>query len=262
MGGFVGSYWFLIPLLAAAVLVFAFGIGRDAPVARRVFGRFLLYIALPLLVILGTPLLFLAAFASLGEALWQAIIAGVVIATGWLTTAIFNELAKAQAKAERLRDYHKAIFAEIRDSLAILNDEGQAEEDVARILDNMQRDPNFVPFIPREHHDFIYNAIIGEIEVLPRQTIDAIVAYYSQIKTVAALAEDMRGDRFHAIEQPRRMLVYRDFVEMRRRAFELGDYALKLIEEFSRNGPEAADRLALRLSSPDAAPNDPSPGSE
>lgn len=259
----VREYWPALLLAAFAVLAAAFMLGSDAPVARRVFVQFLGRIALPLAVIFGTPLLGLALLVTLPEALWQAIIAGVVIATGWLTAAIFAELGKAQAKAERMRDYHKAIFAEIRNSLSVLYGEGEAGTDAGRILSRMRADKGFVPLIPREHFDVVYNAVLDEIEVLPRVTIDPIVAYYSLVKSIAAQAEDMRGKRFASLEQERRIQMYEDYFGTRARALEVGDYALQLIKEFSDNGPAAAERLAEKLSNPDAGRNGrPSPETE
>lgn len=258
----VRHHWLLMTVFSLIVFAAAFWFGSEAPVARRVFKQFIIYIALPLAIILGTPLLVLALFTDLANGLWQAIIAGVVIATGWLTSAIFNELGKAQDRAERLRDYHKAIFAEIRNALSVIYDEGEAEADAAGIIERMEADPSFVPLIPREHHDFIYNAIVDEIEVLPRVTIDAIVAYYSLIKTLSALADDMRGERFQNLEQARRILMYQDYFETRKRAFALGQYALRLIKEFSEKGAAATARLSEQLNIPGAAPTGQLPESE
>ncbi len=258
----VRDNWLLFLLVATGVLAVAFQIGSDAPVARRVFKQFVVYIALPLIVILGTPLILLAIYSDLPEGLWQAIIAGVVIATGWLTSAIFTELGKAQGKAERTRDYHKALYAEIRNALSVIYDEGEAEKDFAAIIDQMEADPDFVPFIPREHYDFVYNAVIDEIEVLPRVTIDAIVAYYSVIKSLSTLADDMRGEGFARLAQERRIRMYRDYFETRKRAFAYGKFALHLIREFSDKGAEATERLTRRLNSRAAARTDPEPGSE
>lgn len=262
MAELISMNWLLFLLIAFCILYVAFQLSKDAPVARKIFSRFLFNIVLPLGVIMGIPLLLLALYTNLDERVWQAIIAGVVIATGWLTTAIFNELGKAQERAEKLRDYHKAIFAEIRNSLAAMYYEGEAETHAAEIVERMQDDPNFVPLIPREHHDFIYNAILENIEVLPRATIDAIVAYYSLIKSVSAQADDMRGEGFQKLEQTRRILMYQDYFETRKRAFAIGQYALKLITEFSKNGAKSTDRLAEKLNTPAEAQNDPSPGSE
>lgn len=261
MADLVRDQWLLLLVVAGVVLTVAMVVTEDAPVARRVFSRFVFNIALPLLIIVGVPLVALWLNTDLPEGIWQAIIAGVVIAGGWLTTAIFAELGKAKGKAERLRDYHKAIYAEIGNALFALWDEGDSERYVTEIIARMKTDDSFVPFIPREHHDHIYDAIIDEIEVLPRQTIDAIVAYYSLTKGIAALAEDMRGDAFRALPQARRITVYEDYWSMRKQAFDFGQHTLALILAYSDRGAMAAQAIADAVNSPDAARSARSEGS-
>ncbi|MGB7242349.1 MAG: hypothetical protein WBC93_09725 [Sulfitobacter sp.] len=247
---------------AAAVLLCAsLYYGDEARIARGIIARFFLTIAVPVAFLLGLPLLILSLFSQLDPRLWQALIDGLVIATGWLTTAIFTEQGKARLKAERMRDYHKAIYAEIGNTLASLWDEGKSEAYVAATLKKMQKDPDFVPFIPREQHDHIYNAIVQEIDVLPRHTINAIVAYYSLIKSITALADDMRGQGFRNLTQDRRILMYSDYSDMRKQAFAYGQNALTLILAFASGGPKGAETAARAISNPAVDRSDPSQGS-
>jgi hypothetical protein len=258
----VADNWLILLVGAGAILMIAFVAVDEAAVARRIFGQFVFTIALPLIVLLGVPLVALGAYLDLDVPIWQALIAGLVIAAGWLTSAIFQELGKARAKAERLRDYHKALYAEIGNALATLWDEGQSEGHGARTIEAMRGDAEYVPFVPREHNDHIFNAILADIDVLPRQTIDAIVSYYSLIKGINALADDMRGQGFRILPQARRILVYSDYLEMRRQAFATGQYALKLILAYADGGADGAERAKRAFSSPGAAPSARSAGSE
>ncbi|SMY08528.1 hypothetical protein [Flavimaricola marinus] len=225
-------------------------LGEEARIARVVIVQFFVTIALPVAVLLGIPLLIASVSIDLDPRLWQALIAGLVITTGWLTTAIFNELARTRTKSERLRDYHKAIYAEIGTTLASLWDEGRSEAYAAATVARMRDEADFVPFIPRESHDHIYDAILDEIDVLPRQTIDIIVAYYSLIKSISALADDMRGERFLTLPKERQIAVYEDYSEMRRQAFAFGQHALALILAFASGGAEAAQALKDQVNTP------------
>ncbi len=257
-------------LLAAglALLALALGLGwalsAEARVAYRVIWQFFATIALPVLVLLGVPLVLLYSLVELDPRLWQALIAGLVIATGWLTTAIFAELARRRQRAERLRDYHKALYAEIGNTLASLYDEGRGEDHVAATVARMRAEADFVPFIPRERHDHVYDAVITEIDVLPRQTIDAIVAYYSLVKSIGALADDMRGEGFRQLAPERRIAIYSDYAEMRRQAFAFGQYALALIKAFSEGGARAAVQVqeAARAGRLQGSPGVSSPGGD
>lgn len=262
MTGLFADHWLVMAILSGIVVAIAFLISSEAVVARRVYKDFVFLIALPLVVLASWALFGLGLATDFPVAIWQGLIAGLVIASGWLTSAIFNELTKARGKEERLRDYHKAIYAEIGNGLQTLWNAGQSEKDVADTLERMEGDPGFAPFIPREHHDHIYNAILTNIDVLPRQTIDAIVAYYSQTKAISALADDMRGERFQSLAQPRRIAMYSDYADMRRQAFAYGQHALSLIKTYSDNGPAETEALIKRLNSRDAAPSVRSQGSE
>lgn len=257
----VALRWLVIGGAATAILVVAFGVSRDASVSRKVFARFMFNIALPLLVLGGLPLLALYLTVDLDERVWQAVIAGSFIAGGWLTTAMFSEFSRAEAKAERMRDYHKALYAEIGNALYTLWDEGTSEAYTRQIADRMRADDSFVPFMPRERHTHIYDAVLDEIEVLPRQTIDAIVAYYAQAKSIGALVDDMRGEGFRSLPQERRVAIYEDLAEMRKQAFAYGQYALALILAYSDGGAAAAEAEANRINSRASGPSGPSRGS-
>lgn len=252
MSDIVAVYWLAILVVSGAILAIAFVASGDGEVARRVFARFLFNIFLPLVVLFGVPLLFVARLADLDERVLAALIGGLVIAAGWLTSAIFSEIGKSREREEKLRDYHKALYAEIRDTLASLYGEGKSDADGAAVLEQMNRDDTYVPFIAREEHNQIFRAIQGHIEFLPRQTIDIIVAYYSQVNSLQALSEDMRDRRYSRLSQKQRIAMYEDYLALRLRAFETGLDALRVIDAFSEGGAEAAQAKLNALNTPDA----------
>lgn len=232
-----------------------FFLSEDGPVARRVFNQFVWNIFLPRVVILGLPLVLLAVYGNLDKSVWPALIAGVVFASGWLVTIIFAQLGRARDKAERLRDMHKALYAEIRNAQAGLISEGEAVAQRDRIIELMEKNPSFAPFISKEQYDRVFSALVRKLDVLPRLTIDPIVAYYSMISSIFAMAEDMRSDTFKSLSQDRRILMYQDYFDMRLRAHELGDFALGMISEYSENAAAAADELSKKLNTQGAAQN-------
>lgn len=194
----------------------------------------------------------LGAWGPVDPGIRQALIAGGVVALGWWVNGAAARAEARRLRAERLRDMHKALFAEIRDVCAAYWLEGRADDHAARIVARMEADPAFVPFIPREAHGLIFREMIPQIDVLPRQTIDWIVSFYAVVRSIEALADDMRGARFPTLEQARRIAVYRDYIGMRRRAFDLGQTALKLVALYAEpGGPAKVDRLAARISSPE-----------
>ena len=256
----VAIIWLLGALACFAVSLAAL---PEARLAARVIGQFFLTIALPILLIAGILLALLRPLApDVDPRVSQALIVGTVVAVGWLTTAIFAELAKRRERSERRRDYHRAIYAEIGNNLATLESAEAIDAYAEGLMGRMRADPAFVPFIPQEHNDHVYNAIIDRIEVLPRQTIDAIVAYYSQIKSISTLVQDMRGAAFKRLEQDRRIAMYSDYVAMKKQALAFGTYATNLIRAFEDGGARAAEAVAASVSSRAEARSGRSRGSE
>lgn len=201
-------------------------------------------------------------FLGIDVRLWQALIAGAVVALGWIVNGWQNRAEARRLKEEKLRDAHKALFAEIRTTLAQFQETGNDVTDA--LLEEMDRDPDFTPFIPLEEHDRIYRSLLPEIEVLPRATIDAIVAYHSVIGMLAGLASDMRASGFKDMAAERRAKVYRHYLQTRLRAFSYGEYALALISAYAHGGSDAAASEARRFSSQAAGRDDrrPSQGRE
>ena len=243
--------WVLLSVLALGILVVAFTIGPEAAVAKRVFAQFFITIAFPLFVIMGGLLVLIGLYTDLPVPVMQAIVAGFVVASGWVTTAIFSELTRLRGRAEKLRDYHKAIIAEIGNTLEAFRAEMRAG-DYQFTIDRMQNDPSYVPMIPQEHRDHIYNSIVEQIDVLPRDTIDAIVAYYTLMKSIRALAGDTRSEMFTALPQERRVAMYSDYVKMREQAYEFGRYTVKLIKAYSESGRAGADAFKRSFNTRDA----------
>lgn len=235
-------------LLGAAIYVATLLLGTDARVAAPIIARFFLTIGLPVLLILGGAIwLAMPLLNGLDPRIVQALIAGLVIIVGWLTTAIFSQEAKARSRAEKLRDYHKAIYAEIGNTLVSFGPAGAPPDHAEALIKRMKGDETYAPFVPREVHDHVYDAVIAEIDVLPRQTIDAIVAYYSLIKSLGALVDDMRGATFATLEADRKIAMYGDYIEMRKQAYLFGEYALRLITAYSTGGAKAADAMISSL---------------
>lgn len=158
----------------------------------------------------------------------QAIIAGLFVAIGWWVVAFQNRRRAAELRAERVRDVQRALFAEIRAYLAVLRRDDVAAYG-ARIMERILNEPGYFPVIPTERNDAIFRAIVGEIHVLPRDTVDPVVLYYSQLNAIAAMIDDLRVLDVTKIGPERAAGMYRDYISMKVEAIEMGDNALEAI---------------------------------
>ena len=127
-----------------------------------------------------------------------------------------------------MRDVQRALFAEIRAYLAVLQRDDVAAYG-ARIAERIISEPGYFPVIPSEKNDAIFNAIVGEIHVLPRDTVDPVVLYYSQLNAIVAMIADLRTLDLARIGPERAASMYRDYIAMKVEAMEMGYSALDAI---------------------------------
>ena len=195
----------------------------------------------------GDPIISWA--TSVDARLWQAVIAGAFVSVGWLVNGWQNRRAAVRLRAERLRDVHRALYAEIGTKVASLIGPETLIQEAEAMCERMERDPSFIPFISHEHGDYVFNSVIPDISVLPRRTIDPIVVCYSQIKALNAHAEDMRGERFLTMDQDRRIAMYKDYMAMKQQLLQFGLYANAMIKAYADGGNAAADKVAAQINS-------------
>lgn len=158
----------------------------------------------------------------------QAVIAGLFLAAGWWVVAWQNRRRDAKLRGERVRDLQRALFAEIRAHLATLERNDLADQG-ALVAARIEAEAGYLPVVLPEGHDMIFRALLTDIHLLPRDTIDPIVLYYSQLNAVSQMAAALRGlDPARA--QPRQAAaMFRDYTAMKLGALDLGEAALAAI---------------------------------
>jgi len=184
-------------------------------------------------------------FDLASERVQQAALAAIVVAAGWFLGFMLREVSQLLDRAERLRDAHRALFAEIQHNVTNLGSRAALAEDGYAMLDRILGTDGFVPFIPRERNDTVFAALVADIHILPRVTIDPVVQYYSQLAALDALIDDMRGESFKTMSPQRRHDLYRDYINLKFSALDYGEAALAAIDAYSKKGAPAA-AAALR----------------
>ncbi|MBU3029270.1 hypothetical protein [Paracoccus marinaquae] len=184
----------------------------------------------------------------------QAVIAGLFLAVGWWVVALQNRRRDAKLRQHRVRDVQRALFAEIRANVAALQRE-ELEHYGEAIALRIEEKPGYFPTIPTEANDAIFRAIVGDIHVLPRDTIDPIVLYYRQLNVIGAAIADLRVLDIDRIGPERAADLYRDYINFRLEALELGEDAMIAIaRDIDGTGRSAAP---ANVSNPGAAPSGP-----
>jgi hypothetical protein len=142
-------------------------------------------------------------------------------------------LLDAMRRRERVRDVQTALRAEIRSDLHRLETIDRAEhlDAVIERIEGSELTPDsYTPFVPRESESVVFDAVAGEIHLLPTETVDAVVLYFKQMKTIAQFVEDLRGDRYRTLEVDRKVSMYQDYFEMLAYSAQLAEEAISALD--------------------------------
>ncbi|MEM8791889.1 MAG: hypothetical protein AAGE80_09725 [Pseudomonadota bacterium] len=163
------------------------------------------------------------------ERVLAALIGAVVVALGWLISDRRDRLAERRRRRDKEADLMRALGAEIAAHVHQL-EMNRLEEHQAEMLARMTREPDFIVMVPGDTHATIFRALLPEIHLLPGDVVEPVSLYYSQIITVAHLAEDIRSDRYAQISPERRAALYGHFIDMKMEALRMGQLAASKLE--------------------------------
>ena len=108
------------------------------------------------------------------------------------------------------------------------------EEMVAQI-ESAPEGRDYTPFVPREPGSLLWPSVSQEVHILPNEVIDPVVLFFSQLETVRHFVDDLRSDRFAALERARKIAMYQDYVRMMKYLVLLADDADARIEQIARD---------------------------
>jgi hypothetical protein len=74
------------------------------------------------------------------------------------------------------------------------------------------RGSGYTPFIPRDSTEIVFETVLPEIHILPTEVIGDVINYYKQEYKLRELVEDLRGDTYRNLDQPRKARIYADYI--------------------------------------------------
>lgn len=164
----------------------------------------------------------------------QGAIAAAVVAAGWLVTFGFREVSVWIERKERSRDILVAISAEIYDySEAISLDDASAW--VAKVTEDVRQggdseEDAFYPFISKISEPVIFNKLVEQVHLLPEESIDTTIQFYSMLSDLRLFVEDLRSEDFCKISAERRLIGYVDLIDMRMTTVDIAKEALRVLD--------------------------------
>jgi hypothetical protein len=131
-----------------------------------------------------------------------ALIGAIVVAVGWLFNSRRERQQSRARRRERVVDIQKAIRAEIKALVEAPQNRdlsGSLERGMARFDAETPEEP-YVPFIPHEKHDTVFQALVGDVHLLPTETVEPVILYYNQTVAIGMMAHDLRSEKFAALD--------------------------------------------------------------
>lgn len=164
--------------------------------------------------------------------LGAALVGALVVAIGWLVSGVRERGRERRRREERSVDVQTALSAEIQHYVDILgNPEFDLDEAWRDMVARMDTDDLYVPLIPSERNDTMFQSILPDVQILPEPVIRPVVRYYNQVFAIDAMVEDLRSDHFRAETTPQlqRIGMYTDYISMKKEALKMGQEACAVL---------------------------------
>lgn len=172
----------------------------------------------------------------------QGAIAATVVITGWLVAFVFREAGAIFDRAEQSRDLQTALRAEIFDYAEALTVDDPAAWRKQMRLDVLQAGSSgktaFYPYFARISEPVIFDQLIKDVLLLPENTIDVVIQFYSTLSDLRLFIEELREEEFRKLNEERRLTAYLDLLSMQVTVVELGRMAVDQLDRSLRGIPE------------------------
>lgn len=203
----------------------------------------------PILLATLLPIAVVLFSETIDVRLRQAILAGLVIVAGWLTTFVFQEERNKRNRVQMRRDVLVALENEI-----IAFTEKLDSQPIAAHADSVQdriRKPApagraYQPFATTESAPIVFEAVSGSISLLSEETLEPVLSFYAQYTDMRAMVVDSHSDELRSLPPERRVAFHRQLTERRKLTLRWGLRALVEIRRAQGHArPERLNRTGL-----------------
>lgn len=161
----------------------------------------------------------------------QALIAAVVVASGWVIAYLTAEWSRVGAEQERRRDIIRAAISEL-ELIQKHSEIADWDKAIADATDQL-RDPDHRVFIYYGHQYATLRRLVDQIEVLEWEQITAVMEAFQALDRLDRMQERMDSDAFVALPVARRKEGLLRFLRLHAQISGLSQNAITAL----RNGP-------------------------
>lgn len=178
----------------------------------RVFVVMLIVASFAMIAILATQSVF-------DIAITQALIAGLVVVSGWFVTFVIQDWTRSQERKEMQTDIQLALRAEIQDCHETFTWRDRDTRAFGRQVQEKIRAAGdgpsaFHPFVARDAKMIVFDAMKDRLHYLPGAVVDEVVQFYCQLADLQAFANQMMHPTFQQLEYYRRAAAYGHYIQM------------------------------------------------
>ena len=177
--------------------------------------------AFVLLLILANvaAIAWLATASILDTPMAQALIAGLVVASGWFVTFVIQDWTRSRERHEVQTDIQLALRAEIQDCHETFtwrdrDTRAFGRKVMHKIEEAGNGDGAFHPFIARDAKMIVFDAMKDRLHYLPGGVVDEVVQFYCQLADLQAFAQQMMQPAFRELACDRRAAAYGHYIQM------------------------------------------------
>ncbi|MEO0370698.1 MAG: hypothetical protein AAF231_04500, partial [Pseudomonadota bacterium] len=143
-------------------------------------------------------------------------------------------------RRKRRVDIQTALKAEIDHYVTTLsNDKMNLDEFWKDIVLRMEHDAGYVPFIPAEKNDMVFQSVLRDISILPGPVVEPVTYYYNQVVAISALIEDLRSPDFRntdpargpVMTQDQRIAIFTDYIGLKNEALLAGQKVSRALQD-------------------------------
>ncbi|WP_349364520.1 MAG: hypothetical protein ABL307_04375 [Roseitalea porphyridii] len=172
-----------------------------------------------------------------------ASISAAIVMTIWFLNRYQERKIEENRRKRKTIDVMSALIAEIRSYTSSTdfkrNDIKRAKRSAIEAFEGPYG-YRFIPYVPIEKHDRVFEAVMLDIQVLPYTVVHQVVGFYSQMTAITGLQQQLNTDGYRELPSSRRLRLLLRYLDMNDHALKLARSALDALErQISEMDPSA-----------------------
>lgn len=169
-------------------------------------------------------------YAGLDAGEEKAVIAAIVVATGWVVGFVTAELRAANQEQERRRDMIRAALTEV-ELIVELSRSVNWDTRIELVKDQFFKDSRYQVVVMYGHQFETLRRLTGQIEILSKHQIRPVMDFFQLLDRLERIEDKISSETFHALPPQRREVQIIRYHRMQAALAEVGDKAANALKD-------------------------------